>query len=157
MRRTGRWRSTYTLDWAKGTLEGTAKVNIHYYEQGASLLLSPRCVGAPLREGAAFTSVGRRKRLTPPPSRAGNVQLSTTLKSTTPLSASPPAEAVVAALKASESSFQRQLGDTYAHLSDGAFKGLRRALPKTRSKVDWDKAGAYRLGGQIGGAQQAQA
>ncbi|GAA5845284.1 hypothetical protein JCM9279_004829 [Rhodotorula babjevae] len=120
---TGRWRSTYTLDWAKGTLEGTAKVNIHYYEQG-------------------------------------NVQLSTTLKSTTPLPASPPAEAVLAALKASESSFQRQLGDTYATLSDGAFKGLRRALPKTRSKVDWDKAGAYRLGGQIGGGggqQQAQA
>ncbi|GAA5912983.1 hypothetical protein JCM8208_002421 [Rhodotorula glutinis] len=118
---TGRWRSTYTLDWAKGTLEGTAKVNIHYYEQG-------------------------------------NVQLSTTLKSTTPLPASPPAPAVLAALKASESSFQRQLGDTYSHLSDQAFKALRRALPKTRSKVDWDKAGAYRLGGQIGGAgQQAQA
>lgn len=35
-RRTGRWRSTYTLDWAKGTLEGTAQVNIHYYEQGES-------------------------------------------------------------------------------------------------------------------------
>ncbi|GAA6057168.1 hypothetical protein JCM3770_003999 [Rhodotorula araucariae] len=113
---TGRWRSTYQLDHAKGTLEGTAQINIHYYEQG-------------------------------------NVQLSTTLKSSTVLSASPAAEAVVAALKASESSFQRQLGETYATLSDASFKGLRRALPKTRSKIDWDKAGTYKLGQQIGGAQ----
>ncbi|BGP51876.1 F-actin-capping protein subunit alpha [Rhodotorula kratochvilovae] len=113
---TGRWRSTYQLDHVKGTLEGTAQINIHYYEQG-------------------------------------NVQLSTTLKTSTSLSPSPSAEAVVAAVKASESSFQRQLGETYATLSDASFKGLRRALPKTRSKIDWDKAGSYKLGQQIGGAQ----
>ncbi|GAA6005801.1 Cap1p [Rhodotorula paludigena] len=111
---TGRWRATYTLDHAKGTLEGTAQINIHYYEQG-------------------------------------NVQLTTTLKSSTTLSPSPPAEAVIAALKASESSFQRRLGEAYGELSDTSFRGLRRALPKTRSKVDWDKVGGYKLGQQLGG------
>lgn len=31
---TGKWRSVYTADFAKGTLEGKAFVNVHYYEQG---------------------------------------------------------------------------------------------------------------------------
>ncbi|BGO95842.1 hypothetical protein NBRC10512_001683 [Rhodotorula toruloides] len=114
---TGRWRSTYQLDYAKGTLEGTAQINIHYYEQG-------------------------------------NVQLSTTLKSSATLSPSPSPESVVASIKATESSFQRQLGETYNDLSDASFRGLRRALPKTRSKLDWDKATGMRLGQQIGGGAQ---
>ncbi|GEM12872.1 hypothetical protein Rt10032_c33g6889 [Rhodotorula toruloides] len=87
--RTGRWRSTYQLDYANGTLEGTAQINIHYYEQG-------------------------------------NVQLSTTLKSSATLSSSPSPESVVASIKATESSLQRQLGETYNELSDASFRGLRR-------------------------------
>ncbi|BGP27844.1 WASH complex, F-actin capping protein, alpha subunit [Rhodotorula toruloides] len=114
---TGRWRSTYQLDYANGTLEGTAQINIHYYEQG-------------------------------------NVQLSTTLKSSATLSSSPSPESVVASIKATESSLQRQLGETYNELSDASFRGLRRALPKTRSKLDWDKATGMRLGQQIGGGAQ---
>ena len=31
---TGKWRSVYVADLAKGTLEGKARVNVHYYEQG---------------------------------------------------------------------------------------------------------------------------
>ncbi|GAA5881655.1 hypothetical protein JCM3774_005709 [Rhodotorula dairenensis] len=111
---TGRWRSTYSLDLATGTLEGTAQVNIHYYEQG-------------------------------------NVQLSTTFKSTSSLGATPSPEAVVASIKSSESAFQRQVGETYGELSDASFRGLRRALPKTRSKLDWDRAVGYKLGRELGG------
>lgn len=85
---------------------------------------------------------------------AGNVQLSTTLKSSATLSPSPSPESVVASIKATESSFQRQLGETYNDLSDASFRGLRRALPKTRSKLDWDKATGMRLGQQIGGGAQ---
>ncbi|GAA5961634.1 hypothetical protein JCM21900_002834 [Sporobolomyces salmonicolor] len=111
---TGRWRSTYVLDYAKGTLEGTAKINIHYYEQG-------------------------------------NVQLSTTLHSSSPLPPSPTAEQIIFALKSSESTFSTSLSTTYSQLSDESFRGLRRALPKTRSKIDWSKAGGYRLGLELGG------
>ncbi|GAA5985814.1 hypothetical protein JCM10908_007123 [Rhodotorula pacifica] len=111
---TGRWRSTYSLDQATGNLEGTAQVNIHYYEQG-------------------------------------NVQLSTTFKSTSTLGATPSPEAVIASIKSSESSLQRQLGETYAELADASFRGLRRALPKTRSKLDWDRAVGYKLGRELGG------
>ncbi|GAA5869359.1 hypothetical protein JCM1840_005449 [Sporobolomyces johnsonii] len=111
---TGRWRSTYVLDYAKGTLEGTAKINIHYYEQG-------------------------------------NVQLSTTLHSSSPLPPSASAEQIIFALKSSESTFSTSLSTTYSQLSDESFRGLRRALPKTRSKIDWSKAGGYRLGLELGG------
>lgn len=110
---TGRWRSTYSLDQVTGVLEGTAQVNIHYYEQG-------------------------------------NVQLSTTFKSTSTLGATPSPEAVIASIKSSESAFQRQLGETYSELADASFRGLRRALPKTRSKLDWDRAVGYKLGRELG-------
>ncbi|GAA6043715.1 hypothetical protein JCM8097_007497, partial [Rhodosporidiobolus ruineniae] len=113
---TGRWRATYDFDYEKGTLEGTAQIQVHYYEQG-------------------------------------NVQLSTTLRSSTPLSSQPPAEAVIAAVKSSEASFQRQLSSTYASLSDEGFRGLRRALPKTKAKINWEAVGGMRLGKQIGGGQ----
>ncbi|GAA5930490.1 Cap1p [Sporobolomyces koalae] len=116
---TGRWRSKYVVDHETGTLEGTAMINIHYYEQG-------------------------------------NVQLSTTLTSKSQLSPSPTPEQIVAAIKASEQSFSSSLSSTYSVLSDDTFKGLRRALPKTRSKIDWNKASGYRLGAELGGAGVSQ-
>ncbi|GAA6009734.1 hypothetical protein JCM11491_001078 [Sporobolomyces phaffii] len=113
---TGRWRSKYVLDYETGQLDGTAQVNIHYYEQG-------------------------------------NVQLATTLYSSERLDASPSPEQVVASIKQSEQTFATSLSSTYSELSDETFKGLRRALPKTRSKIDWNKAGGYRLGHELGGGQ----
>ncbi|GAA6059886.1 hypothetical protein JCM10212_005269 [Sporobolomyces blumeae] len=114
---TGRWRSLYTLDHETGTLDGTAQINIHYYEQG-------------------------------------NVQLSTNLSSHAVLSPSPSPEAVVAAIKSSEQTFSTSLSSTYASMSDETFRSLRRALPKTRSKIDWNKAAGYRLGQELGGPAQ---
>ncbi|GAA5976156.1 hypothetical protein JCM5350_000333 [Sporobolomyces pararoseus] len=81
----------------------------------------------------------------------GNVQLSTTLHSSAQLSPSPSPEQIIASLKSSEQTFSTSLSSTYSELSDETFKGLRRALPKTRSKIDWNKAGGYRLGAELGG------
>lgn len=83
-------------------------------------------------------------------SETGNVQLSTTFKSTSHLGATPSPEAVIASIKSSESAFQRHLGETYSELADASFRGLRRALPKTRSKLDWDRAVGYKLGRELG-------
>lgn len=86
----------------------------------------------------------------------GNVQLSTTLTSTSPLpSSTPTPESLIALLKSSESSFAAQLSDAYSGLSDEQFKGLRRALPRTRTKVDWAKIVNYRLSKELGGGAQA--
>ncbi|GAA6013413.1 hypothetical protein JCM10207_008835 [Rhodosporidiobolus poonsookiae] len=81
----------------------------------------------------------------------GNVQLATTLHSSTSLSRQPSAEEIVAAVKSSEASFQRSLSDTYAALSDEGFRELRRALPKTKSKINWEAATGMRVGKIIGG------
>ncbi|GAA5973899.1 hypothetical protein JCM11641_001207 [Rhodosporidiobolus odoratus] len=75
----------------------------------------------------------------------GNVQLTTTLTSLTHLPPSPSPEAIISALKSSETQFSRQLSATYSEMSEQGFKGLRRALPKTKSKLEWEKVGAMRF------------
>jgi len=36
-------------------------------------------------------------------------------------------------------------------MNEQSFKGLRRQLPVTRQKVEWDKVGGYRLGSDLRG------
>ena len=48
------------------------------------------------------------------------------------------ASKILALIEVEEGKYQTSLGDTYAAMSEKTFKGLRRALPVTRSKLDWD-------------------
>ena len=57
-------------------------------------------------------------------------------------------------VKASEQNFMAKLEDIYATMSDGVLQGLRRRLPVTRTKFDWDKLAVARL---AGGLQRAAA
>lgn len=50
-----------------------------------------------------------------------------------------------------EKKYQEELNKGFVNLSEGAFKGLRRQLPVTRQKIEWDKITGYRLGQDIGG------
>lgn len=50
-----------------------------------------------------------------------------------------------------EKKYQEELNKGFSNLSEGAFKGLRRQLPVTRQKIEWDKIASYRLGQDIGG------
>jgi capping protein alpha len=45
----------------------------------------------------------------------------------------------MALIEKEESSYQNALNDTYHDMGEKTFKGLRRALPLTRQKLDWDK------------------
>ena len=79
----------------------------------------------------------------------GNVQLSTThdisLALPPAISASGGASSankVLALIDAEESKYQSSLNETYAEMGEKTFKGLRRALPMTRSKLDWDRVRA---------------
>ncbi|CAL1712517.1 unnamed protein product [Somion occarium] len=115
----GRWRSEYTINLEERKLEGRIHVNVHYYEQG-------------------------------------NVQLSTTHNISLPLppaisasSASASASKVLALIETEESKYQSSLNDAYQEMSEKTFKGLRRALPITRSKLDWDKVLGYKLGAEL--------
>ena len=50
-----------------------------------------------------------------------------------------------------ERKWQEELNRGFAVLSEGSFKGLRRQLPVTRQKMEWEKVGGLRVGREIGG------
>jgi hypothetical protein len=80
----------------------------------------------------------------------GNVRLLTNK----PVSLSVPsstASSIVREIGLAEKKYQEELNKGFTSLSEGAFKGLRRQLPITRQKVEWDKIAGYRLGQDIGG------
>lgn len=112
--RNGRWRSLYIFDPSSNSLEGSIKVDVHYYEDGNVRLLTNKPFGP------------------------------TTLSSGT-------GAAVSREIAAGEKKYQEELNRSFTSLSEGAFKALRRQLPVTRQKIEWDKVASYRLGQDIGG------
>ncbi|PLB41278.1 F-actin-capping protein subunit alpha [Aspergillus candidus] len=82
----------------------------------------------------------------------GNVSLNTHK----PVHASVPslsAEGIMSRIGAAERDYQEQLNRAFVQMAEGAFKGLRRQLPVTRQKVEWEKVGGYRLGQDIAGGR----
>ncbi|KAH8154133.1 uncharacterized protein LAJ45_01901 [Morchella importuna] len=85
----------------------------------------------------------------------GNVRLLTNKPVQVSLSSGSAAE-IVKTIAGIEKKYQEDLNRAFGALSEGAFKSLRRQLPITRQKIDWDKIGSYRLGQDIGGGRGAQ-
>lgn len=75
----------------------------------------------------------------------GNVQLTTdtTVKAS---AAAGDAKAIFKAIYEAENKFQQSLQTSYATMGDTTFKALRRALPITRTKIDWNKIKNYKIG-----------
>lgn len=83
----------------------------------------------------------------------GNVQLTTdTPKKTTAAGGNPQTTAanIAAAIKKVEQDLHSKLELSYATLSDTTFKALRRILPITRTKIEWPKINALRIGNELG-------
>ncbi|GJJ68825.1 capping protein (actin filament) muscle Z-line, alpha [Entomortierella parvispora] len=59
------------------------------------------------------------------------------------------AKAFVDLIAAAELKYQTALNESYRDLADDTFNGLRRALPYTRTKVDWNKILTYRIGAEL--------
>lgn len=113
--RNGRWRSLYLYDPASNTLEGSLKVDVHYYEDGNVRLLTNKASTATVpSSGATGAAIARE-------------------------------------ISTGERKYQEELNRSFTSLSEGAFKALRRQLPVTRQKIEWDKVASYRLGQDIGG------
>lgn len=84
----------------------------------------------------------------------GNVQLNAAKPRTFHLStdgadAEKLAKEVASVIAAHEDAWQKGLETSYDELAERAFKALRRQLPLTRQKVDWDKVLNYKLGDEL--------
>ncbi|KAF2275350.1 F-actin-capping protein-like protein subunit alpha-1 [Westerdykella ornata] len=112
----GRWRSSYIYDPSSGSLTGSIKVDVHYYEDGNVRLLTNKNVSASLGANATATEIVRQ-------------------------------------IAVAEKKYQEDLNKAFASLSEGAFKALRRQLPITRQKIEWEKISGYRVGQDIGGGR----
>jgi len=80
----------------------------------------------------------------------GNVRLLTNK----PISVSIPsasASSIAREIGVAEKKYQEELHKGFGSLSEGAFKGLRRQLPITRQKIEWEKIAGYKLGQSLQG------
>lgn len=80
----------------------------------------------------------------------GNVRLLTDKPVSASIS-STSASTIIREITTIEKKYQEEVNKAFTNLSEGAFKGLRRQLPITRQKIEWDKIAGYRLGQDIGG------
>jgi len=115
----GRWRSEYTIDPTERQVKGTILLNVHYYEQGNVQLETKHSISFTIPQAAASA----------PPATA--------------------ASKIIALIAEEESKYQADLNATYQEMGERTFKGLRRALPLTRQKIDWDKVTGYKLGAEL--------
>ncbi|KAF9978522.1 F-actin-capping protein [Actinomortierella ambigua] len=117
----GRWRSMWTLEVESGKLTGLLKAHVHYYEDGNVQLETNKEV----EETMAAKFVG------------GDQPVSEV------------ASAFVKLIHAAETGYQTALNESYHDLAESTFKSLRRALPYTRQKMDWNKILTYRIGAEL--------
>lgn len=82
----------------------------------------------------------------------GNVSLNTSKPVSVPLP-SITAESIISRIAVAERSYQEELNKAFGQMAEGTFKSLRRQLPITRQKVEWEKIGGYRLGQDISGGK----
>ncbi|KAJ3017683.1 hypothetical protein HKX48_003422 [Thoreauomyces humboldtii] len=83
----------------------------------------------------------------------GNVQLAANKDISVTVSPSPDpaahAAAVLRAISKAEAEFQASLSGTLGDLADSIFKTLRRGLPITRNKINWDSIATYKIGSEL--------
>lgn len=82
----------------------------------------------------------------------GNVQLNSSTEkhlSAPGGDATAAASSVMKAIIKAEQSFHGALDTSYTTMGDTTFKALRRALPITRTKIDWNKIRNYKLGSEM--------
>ena len=84
----------------------------------------------------------------------GNVRLTTSKEVPTTKVVSGTAGDVVREIAKIERRYHEDLNRGFMELNEGGFKGLRRSLPVSRQKMEWEKVSSYRAGREIGGTRR---
>lgn len=82
----------------------------------------------------------------------GNVQLNTNTEKHLAAPTGDPAATATNAMKAiikAEQAFHSSLDTSYTTMGDTTFKALRRALPITRQRIDWNKIRSLKIGSEL--------
>lgn len=115
----GRWKSEYNLNTRTGTVEGKINILVHYYEDGNVQLNVEKIIK---------TNVATDE-------YRGSVQDFALL--------------AFKSIKENELAFQQALNEKFQNLSETSFKQLRRVLPVTRNKINWESIANYKIGNEL--------
>lgn len=121
----GKWRSEWMVtknNKGEVLVQGGAKIHVHYYEESNVQLVTKRM----------FDQV-RLDSCTDLPSSKNDFI----------------ASEIVKQIKEKENKYQQALRDNYVMMNDTTFKALRRALPVSRTKFNWENPAWAKIGGEI--------